>query len=123
MTYKYYSRILFIPIKHIKEGKYKEVFNNLPHFIKNILHVNCLHNILLVYNDNVLIRKLQAIPPIPYFIIPVDYCQNIQYIINFTSDDMISKVEVFKNHKLDTFYITEIMRTEWILMIDEYWVK
>ena len=36
---------------------------------------------------------------------------------------MISKVEVFKNHKLDTFYITEIMRTEWILMIDEYWVK
>ena len=45
------------------------------------------------------------------FMITSDCCQNNQYVIYFTSDDMIPKVEAFTNHKLDTFYMTEIIRT------------
>ena len=48
------------------------------------------------------------------------YGQKKYYVTNFTSDDMVSKFEVFKNHKLDTFYPTESMITEWLQMIDGY---
>ena len=42
--------------------------------------------------------------------IPVYIFQNNQYAIYFTSDDMISKLEAFKNHILDKFYLIEITR-------------
>ena len=34
---------------------------------------------------------------------------------------MISNFEAFKNYMLDTLYITEITRPEWLQIIDEYW--
>ena len=60
MMYKYYSHLGFIQIKYNKEGKYmhKEVSNNIPHRIKNILHVNCLNDVFGMYNYNVSICKL-----------------------------------------------------------------
>ena len=38
ITYKYYSYLGFIPIKHNKEVKviHNEIFNNTPHFIKKL---------------------------------------------------------------------------------------
>ena len=42
--------------------------------------------------------------------IPVYIFQNNQYAIYFTSDDMISKLEAFRNHILDKFYLIEITR-------------
>ena len=36
---------------------------------------------------------------------------------------MVFKFEVFKNHKLDKIYVTEISRTECIQVIDKYWDK
>ena len=44
MMYKHYSFLGFYPIKHNEEGKYthNEIFNNIPHFIKKRLHINCL---------------------------------------------------------------------------------
>ena len=46
MMYKYYSRCWFSPIKNNEEGKYghNEMFNNIPHFIKNFLHVYFLQD-------------------------------------------------------------------------------
>ena len=42
IIYKYYSRLGFIPTKQKQDGKqiHNEIFNNIPHFIKNSLHVN-----------------------------------------------------------------------------------
>ena len=42
MMYKYYSHIVFLSIKNNEEGKdiHERVFNNIPHSIKNIFHVN-----------------------------------------------------------------------------------
>ena len=53
--------------------------------------------------------------------IPVDYFQNNKQVINFTTDDTVSKFEAFANHKLDTFYLTENTITEWIQVQDKYW--
>ena len=64
----------------------------MPYFIKNCLHVNCLHNfIIILYNDKVLILKQEVIPPIYDSMIPVDFGQKNHYVISFTSDEMISK--------------------------------
>ena len=52
--------------------------------------------------------------------VPVDCFQKKKYETNFTAYDMIFKFEVVKNHKPDTFYLTETMRTEWIQVLDEY---
>ena len=55
--YKYYSRLGLISIRKNEEGEdiNNEIFNNIPHFIKNILHVNCLQNGFIMYNDKVII--------------------------------------------------------------------
>ena len=42
-------------------------------------------------------------------------------VIDFTNDKMVSKFEVFANHKLDTLYITEMIRKQCRKIIDEYW--
>ena len=63
-----------------------------------------------MYNYSVLIHKQEFVPTMPYFIILTDCCDKNQCVINFTSDDMISKFEVFTNNKLDIFCLTEIMR-------------
>ena len=73
-----------------------------------------------MYNDTVLICKQWLIDPIYNYIVSVDYCQNNQFVKKFTTYYIISKFKVFTNHKLDKFYITEIMRTECLQMIDEY---
>ena len=52
--------------------------------------------------------------------IPVDFCQNNDHVINFTTDEIISKFEEFSK-KNDALYLTEIMQTEWLQMLDEYW--
>ena len=57
------------------------------------------------------------IDPICGSMIPVNCfflfgCQNKQYLVNFTTVYMISIFEVFTNHKLDTFYLTESMMTQ-----------
>ena len=62
-----------------------------------------------MYNYKVLIWKIEAIPPINYSIIPVDLCQNNEPVINFTTDEIRSKFEVFSKYKMDELYITEIM--------------
>ena len=92
----------------------------MPHLINNCLRVNYIHDSFVMYSDNILICKQYSISPNNYSIVLVDFCQNNQYIITFTTEYMVSKFEVFTNHKLDKFYITEIMRTECLQMIDEY---
>ena len=45
---KCYSGLGFHPIKHNeKEKNHNEIFNNVPHFIKNDLHVNFLQDSFL----------------------------------------------------------------------------
>ena len=55
--------------------------------------------------------------------VPEDFCQNNQYLITFTTDENISKFEVFTNNKLDTLYPTESTRIEWLQTLYEYWDK
>ena len=75
------------------------------------------------YNDKVLIRKQEVIPTIPDFMIPVDFSQNTKYIINFTTDDMISRFDYFEKNKMNALYLNKIMRKEWLQMLDEFWYK
>ena len=44
--YTYHYHLVFLPIERNEEGNdiNKEVFKNTPHFVKNILRVNCIHN-------------------------------------------------------------------------------
>ena len=78
MMYKYYSFIGFSPIIHNGEEKtiQNELFNNIPHFIKNRLRVDCIQDGFVMYNYKLMLRKIEVIPPIPDSMIPVDFCQN-----------------------------------------------
>ena len=62
-----------------------------------------------MYNDEVLIQKLEVIDPINDSIIILNCLRSNKYIIIFTSDKIISNFGAFTNHKLDIFYLTEIM--------------
>ena len=77
MMYKYYSHLGFFPIKHNEEGKdvHNEIFNNIPHFIKNRLHVDFLQYCFVMYKNKVIIRKREVIPTIPNSVIHVYFCQ------------------------------------------------
>ena len=49
--------------------------------------------------------------------IPLDWFQKNQYVINLTSNKITFKFEAFTNQEINTFYLTEIMRTEWTQML------
>ena len=51
--------------------------------------------------------------------IPVNCCQNKLSIISFITDEMTSKFEPFSNKKMNNLYPIEIMRTDWLQMLDE----
>ena len=44
-------------------------------------------------------------------------------VINLTTDDMTSEFEFFSKIKMNNIYLTEIMWTCWLHMLDEYWDK
>ena len=77
MIYKYYSCLVFFLIKHNEEVKdiYNEIFNNIPHFIKNHLPVDCLQDVFVMYNNKVKLCKIEVIPVIHDSVIPVDCCK------------------------------------------------
>ena len=77
MMYKYYSRLGIFPNKHNEDGKniHDEIFNNLPYFIKNRLHVDCLQDGFVMYKNKVKLFKIEVIPPINAYMIPDDFCQ------------------------------------------------
>ena len=52
--------------------------------------------------------------------VPVYCCHNKKYLINVTIDDILSKFEVFSNHKLDKIYLPGSTRTELIKVLDKY---
>ena len=101
MIYKYNSCLGFIAIKNNEEVKdmHNEIFNNIPHFIKTFIRVNCLQDGFVVYNDKALLIKWEVIPNITDSMIPVDLCQNNENVNNFTTDDIRSKFEVFQREK------------------------
>ena len=67
MVYKYYSRLGFFPIKQNDEVKdiHNEIFNSIPHLIKNCLHVHCIQYGFFMYKKESILSKREVIPPIP----------------------------------------------------------
>ena len=63
-----------------------------------------------MYNDKILIRKWEVAPLIIDSMMPVDFCQNNEPVINFTTDDMRTKTEVFSKNKMNALYLTERIR-------------
>ena len=53
MMNKYYSHLGFSPIKHNEEEKYihNQIFNNIPHFIKNRMHVDFIQYRFVLYKN------------------------------------------------------------------------
>ena len=82
IMYKYYSYLGFHWLRKNEEGKDTQngIFNNIPYFIKNRHRVNCNQDCFVMYNDKLLIRKIEVIPPILDSMIPVDCCKNISLI-------------------------------------------
>ena len=74
-----------------------------------------------MYNDKVIIIKREAITTITDYMIPLYLYQNNEPVINFTTDDMISKLESFSKNRTDALDLTKIMRTKWLKMLDKYW--
>ena len=79
LMYKYYSHLGFSPIKHDWEGKdvHNEIFNNIPHFIKNRLRVYFIQDSFVLCNNKVILLQIEVIHPIPGYMISVYLCKNI----------------------------------------------
>ena len=77
MIYKYYSHLGFLSIntQQGRENIHHEIFNNIPHFIKNRLHVNFIQDGFVMYENKVIIRKRKTMSPIPDYMIPLYCCQ------------------------------------------------
>ena len=45
-------------------------------------------------------------------IYPLDSCKENKYVMNQSIDYMLSNFEAYTYHKLDTLYLTKMMRTE-----------
>ena len=60
VMYKYCSCLGVFPIKHNAEGKYinNEIFNNIPHFIKNRSHANIIQDGFVAYEDKLIMCKI-----------------------------------------------------------------
>ena len=121
--YKYSSRLGFSPIKYNGKRKYinNKIFNNIPHFIKNCQHVDCLQDGFVMYNDKVTLCKREVIPHITYSMIPINSLKRKETIINVTTDNMTSKFELFSNNKINALYLNERMKTDWLNVLDKYW--
>ena len=77
MMYTYYSRLGFFIIKNYEERRdiHNKVFNNIPHFIKNHLHLDYIQHTFVVYRDKLLISKREFIHNITDSIIPMYFCK------------------------------------------------
>ena len=108
IIYKYCSCLECLPINHNEEEKYihKEVFNNILHFIRNRLHINCIQYGFNVQGLSTHLKK-KFITPISDYMLAIHFCQKQRTCNYFTSDDMISKFEVF--NKMFEVYLTELM--------------
>ena len=65
-----------------------------------------------------LIHKLEAIRPIPDSMIPVDFCQKNKPVVNFSTENMTPKFEVFSKNKMYALYLTEIIQIDWMQVLD-----
>ena len=59
-----------------------------------------------MYNFNIIIHILKVITPTTDSMIPLDFSQNVKYLIKFTAYDMINKFEVYAYQKMDKLYLT-----------------
>ena len=59
MMYKYYSRLGFSTRKHNENVKdiHNEIFNNVPHFIKNRVCADCIQEVFFIYKNKVTLCK------------------------------------------------------------------
>ena len=64
-----------------------------------------------MYKYKVLVHKREVIPYITDSMIPVDFRQKDNRIINFTTDDMTSKFELFSKKTIDVIYLNERIQT------------
>ena len=67
-----------------------------------------------------LIHKLEVIPPITDSMIPVDFCQKNKPVVNFSTENMTPKFEVFSKNKMYALYLTEIIQIDWLQLLIEY---
>ena len=90
-----------------KSNLFIKKYSTIYHISSNLrLRSNCLKVGFVVYNDKLLIRKRESIPPIPDYMIPVDLFQKNKCVINFTNNDMRSKFEMFLKNNMDALYLT-----------------
>ena len=56
-------------------------YSTIYHISSKIVLVSIFFKVVFMYNDKLLVRKIEFIPPIPYSIIPFDLCQKISLIL------------------------------------------
>ena len=97
MMYRYYSLLGFLQIKHNEEGKYihNEISNNIPHFIKKSLHVDCIQDGFFIYKKKIILCRRKSIPSNIDYMIPEYFCKTNSSIVNFNNYDITYKFEFF----------------------------
>ena len=120
MMYQYYFSLGFSP-NQTQWGRVKnhnEIFNYIQHFIKNLLHVDCRQDCFVMYNNKVIIFKREVIYPISDSMIPVDCCEKMHPSL---ISQLMTWYPSFLREKTNHLYLTEIMKTDWLHMLDDYW--
>ena len=84
ITYRYYSRLVFPPIK--KWGMKIYLQWNIQQY--TVLHFY-IQGCFLIYKNKLIVHKIELIPHISDSMIPIYFCKKLT-IINFTTDYMTS---------------------------------
>ena len=95
-------------------------YSTIYHISSKKLRVNCLRDGFIMYKDEVLICIREVIPHIPDSMMPLNFCKNTKLIVNFKTDDTTPRFDFFSQKKMYALYLTEIMRTDWLHILDEY---
>ena len=72
-----------------------------------------------MYNNKAIIWKVSVIPPIPDYMIPMDFCKKTPSLI--LQLNIWHRSLIFFKEKMDALYITESMRTYWLHTLYECW--
>ena len=75
-------------------------------FHQKRLHVHCLQYGFVMYNDNLILSKIEVVPPIPNYMTTVYFCQQNSSIFTFTKDDIKSSFELLSKNKMNDLYLT-----------------
>ena len=85
-------------------------YSTIYHISSKTVCILIAFKIFFMCNNKLILSEREFIPRIYDSVIPYYYCQKNEFIVNFTTDDITSRFQLFSKIKIIHVYITESMQ-------------